>query len=162
MMSLAKLSYQNELWTTYQLSDIRNIAAGLSLSDLKNNLTLELILSIEASAFEFMNKQVIEELIKSNQTLDYLSKDHLSFLMSNKNYQELSESLKTNLNSNYNGNLANKYDIIDPNSITTSTTSSLNVNTIRNQNKLNKSSSIKFSISLLIISLSLIFFNLKA
>ena len=66
MMSLAKLTYNNELWTTYQLSEIRNIAAGLSLSDLKNNLTLELILSIEASAFEFMNKQFIEEFYYSH------------------------------------------------------------------------------------------------
>ena len=68
LMSLAKLSFSNEIWTTYQLQDIRNIAAGLSLNDFKTNLNLELILSIEATAFEFMNKQVIEELLKSNET----------------------------------------------------------------------------------------------
>ena len=154
LMSLAKLSFSNEIWTTYQLKDIRNIAAGLSLNDFKTNLNLELILSIEATAFEFMNKQVIEELLKSNETINYLNRDQLLFIKSNKNYQQLAESLKTNVENSYNGVLANKFDIINPDLVTVAP---IYTNSISNNIQVSKSSFVRFSNNLLIISIILHF-----
>jgi hypothetical protein len=114
---LAKNAYENETWTRYNIKQLKNIIAGITVNDLRTYLNPALVSSIEPNAFSLMSLSVLEEILKSNETLEYLDRDQLFNIQLNPNYKYLSSNSLNSLNKNYNSN----FDLLKINDPTAST-----------------------------------------
>ncbi len=105
IMTLAKSTYGNELWTNYQLEELGLILSGLSVEDvdylIQTNLSSSLLNSIDPQSFEQMKPSTLLSL--TTRTIKQLSRNQLYGIQSNPAYDSFSSDLKDSIEYEING-----------------------------------------------------------
>ena len=105
IMTLAKSTYGNELWTNYQLEELGLILSGLSVEDvdylIQTNLSSSLLNSIDPQSFEQMKPSTLLSL--TTRIIKQLNRNQLYGIQSNPAYDSFSSDLKDSIEYEING-----------------------------------------------------------